>query len=321
MRRLIVLALIVAGLAAVVALPAGARSRGINGKLLVNADSTAGTQPVYIVNPDGSDQKLLFDNAEAGQWSPDGRRIALTLFEPSDHTVIYNVDSGVTTDLGLTSRYPDLALYCGVWSPDGSRLACEGFGQTDGSLNGVYTVRSSDGGGLHRVTSDPNGDDCPSDYSPDGNLLAISRENDTTYELDSIKLDGTGLKHITPAGTDFDFCTGNWSPQGNQIVFSAHIPDSDRSTIWAAQPDGSGLHKIPVPGCGGARSDSTSIGCSNPTWSPDGQKIAFTRHTLEPTEQFDLYTVNADGSGLFRVTKTPDLQEGSADWGTHPLTP
>jgi hypothetical protein len=42
---------------------------------------------------------------------------------------------------------------------------------------------------------------------------------------------------------------------------------------------------------------------------------------LLPDEQFDLYTVNADGSGLFRVTNTPDLQEGGADWGTHPLTP
>lgn len=321
MRRLIMLALLVAGLAAIVALPAVAKPRGVNGKLLVNADSTTGTQPVYIVNPDGSGRQLLFDNAEAGQWSPDGRRIALTLFEPSDHTVLYNVDTGVTTDLGLPSRYPDLALYCGVWSPDGSRLACEGFGQTDGSLNGVYTVRSSDGSGLERVTSDPNGDDCPSGYSPDGRRLAISRVNDTSYELDTVKLDGTGLKHITPAGTDFDFCTGSWSPQGNQIVFSAHVPDSDRSTIWAAQSDGSGLRQIPVPGCGGNRSDSTSIGCSGPVWSPDGQKIAFSRHTLQPTEQFDLYTVNADGSGLFQVTNTPDLQEGGGDWGTHPVSP
>src|SRR5690348_18393244 len=79
MRRLIMLALLVAGLAAIVALPAVAKPRGVNGKLLVNADSTTGTQPVYIVNPDGSGRQLLFDNAEAGKWSPDGRRIALTL--------------------------------------------------------------------------------------------------------------------------------------------------------------------------------------------------------------------------------------------------
>jgi TolB protein len=320
-RKLITLVLVVAGAGALVALPASAAPRGTNGKLLVNVDnSTTGTQQVYTVNPDGTDQQLIQDNSEAGQWSPDGRKAVLIL-QPTGQEVIYDADTGTTTDLGLFNRYPDLALFCDVWSPDGSRLACEGFGQTDGSLNGIYTVRSSDGGGLQRVTSDPNGDDCPSNYSPDGKHLAITRANETSYEIDTIKVDGTGLKHITPVGTQFDFCTGSWSPQGNEIAYSAHVPDSDRSTIWIAQSDGSGLHQIPVPGCGGDRSDPNSIGCSNPTWSPDGQKIAFSRHTLLPDEQFDLYTVNADGSGLTRVTNTPDLQEGGADWGTHTLVP
>lgn len=320
MRKLIALAFLVAGIAAIVALPATAKPGGTNGKLVVNVDnSTRGTEQVYTVDPDGTDLQLLYDNAEVGQWSPDGRQVGLTL--SSGQQLLLNVDTGATTDLGLSARYPDLALFCGVWSPDGSRLACEGFGQTDGSLNGVYTVRSSDGGGLRRVTSDPNGDDCPSDYSPNGNRLVITRANDTSYELDTVKLDGAGLKHISPDGTDFDFCSGSWSPQGNEITFSAHVPDSDRSTIWVAQSDGSGLRQIPVPGCGGNRSDSSSIGCSAPVWSPDGQKIAFSRHSLLPNDHFDLYTVNADGSGLSQVTNTPDLQEGGSSWGTHPITP
>jgi Tol biopolymer transport system component len=321
MRRLIILALLVAGLGAFVALPAAASPRGTNGRLLVNVDnSTTGTAQVYTVNPDGTDPRLIQDNAEAGQWSPDGQRIALTL-DDSGAQVIYNVDTGTTTDLGLAERYPDLALFCGVWSPDGTRLACEGFGQTDGSLNGIYTIRASDGGDLQRVTSDPNGDDCPSDYSPNGKRLVITRANDTSYEIDTIKSDGGGLMHITPAGTDFDFCSGSWAPQGNEILFSAHIPDADRSTIWATQSDGSGLHEVPVPGCGGLRSDPSSIGCSQPGWSPDGQKIVFSRHFLTPNNHFELYMVNADGSGLFQVTNTPDLDEGGSSWGTHPITP
>jgi Tol biopolymer transport system component len=321
-RKLITLVLVVAGAGALVALPASAAPHGTNGKLLVNVDnSTTGTGQAYIVNPDGTDPQLIADNTEAGQWSPDGQRIELTLEGPETQ-VIYNVDTGTMTDLGLHTRYPDLQLYCGIWSPDGSRLACDGFGQTDGSLNGVYTVRASDGGGLRRVTSNPNGEDCPSDYSPNGNRLVVTRASDTSYEIDTVKLDGSGMKRITPTGTDFDFCSGSWSPQGNEILFSAHIPDSDRSTIWVAQSDGSGLHQIPVPGCGGARSDPNSIGCSNPVWSPDGQKIAFSRHFLLPDSHYDQYTVNADGSGLTQVTNTPDLQEdGIADWGTHPLVP
>jgi Tol biopolymer transport system component len=320
MRKLFMFVLLVAAIGTIVAIPAAAQARGTNGKLVVNVDNSAtGTEQVYTVNPDGTDHQLLYDNAEVGQWSPDGRRVVVTL--SSGQQLILDVATGATTDLQLASRYPDLALFCGVWSPDGSRLACEGFGQTDGSLNGVYTVRSSDGGGLQRVTSEPNGDDCPSDYSPDGRRLVVTRASDTSYELDTVKLDGSGLKQIAPAGTDFDFCSGRWSPQGNEILYSAHVPDADRSTIWTTHSDGTGVQEIPVPGCGGPRSDPSSVGCSAPVWSPDGQKIGFSRHTLQPTEQFDLYTVNADGSGLFQVTNTPDLQEGGSDWGTHKLLP
>ena len=319
-RKFLMLALLASAVAAIVVTSATAKPVGANGKIVFNVDNSAtGTEQVYTVNPDGTDQQLLYDNSEVGQWSPDGRRVALAL--DSGQGLLYDVDTGATTDLGLPfDLYPDLQLYCGVWSPDGSRLACEGFGATDGSLNGVYTVRSSDGGDLQRVTSDPNGDDCPSDYSPDGKRLVVTRANDTTYEIDTVKLDGGGLKQITPAGTNFDFCSGSWSPQGNQILFSAHIPAGTRSSIWVAHSDGSGLQTIPVAGCGGLRSDPTSIGCSDPTWSPDGRKIAFSRHTLLPTERFDLYTVNVDGTGLFQVTNSPDLQVGGSDWGTHPLT-
>lgn len=320
MRKLVTFVLLVAAIGTIVALPAAAQTRGTDGKLVVNVDnSTTGTEQVYTVNPDGTHHQLLYDNAEVGQWSPDGRRVVV--IPSSGQQLILDVDTGATTDLRLSSRYPDLALFCGIWSPDGSRLACEGFGQTDGSLNGVYTVRSSDGGGLQRVTSEPNGDDCPSDYAPDGRRIVVTRSSDTSYELDTVKLDGSGLKQIAPAGTNFDFCSGRWSPQGNEVLYSAHVPDANRSSIWVAHSDGTGVQAIPVPGCGGPRSDPSSIGCSGPVWSPDGQKIAFSRHTLVPTEQFDLYTANANGSGLAQVTNTPDLQEGGSDWGTHPLLP
>src|SRR5262249_35717860 len=198
---------------------------------------------------------------------------------------------------------------------------CEASGQTDGSVEGVYTIGAADGGARQRVTYNPNGDDRPSDSSPNGKRLLITRVNGPSSEIDTVKLDGSGLTRLTPDGTAFDFTSGSWSPQGNEILFSAHVPESHRSSIWVVHSDGSGLRQIPVTGCGGLRSDQTSIGCQNPVWSPDGQKIMFERHFLTPTNHFDLYTVNADGSDLFQVTNTPTLDEGGGDWGTHPVTP
>jgi Tol biopolymer transport system component len=313
MRKLVALVFLTAAVAAS-AIPAAAKPRGTNGKIVVNVDNSATDQEqVYTVDPDGTNMQLLANDTEAGQWSPDGTKVPLS-------SGYLDVDTGVFTDLHLPDGlYPGLFLFCGTWSPDGARLACEGFGE-DPSRNGVYTLRSSDGGDLQQVTHEPNGDDCPSDYSPNGKRLVITRASETTYEIATVKLDGSGLRQITPEGMVFDFCRGSWSPQGNEILFSAHVPETHRSTIWVAHSDGSGLRKIPVPGCGGPRSDPASIGCQKPVWSPDGRKLMFERHFLLPNDYFDLYTVNADGSGLFQVTNTPDLDEVGGDWGTHPLT-
>ena len=323
MRRLTMLLMAVAALAALTATSASAKPRGFNGKIVTNSDNlVTGEEQVYAVDPDGTDEQLVYNNSEVGQWSPDGRRITLFPQIEGVDELLFDVDTGAATDLGLPgSLYPDLLLFCGVWSPNGARLACEGFGQTDPSLNGVYTLSSSDGGDLQRVTYDPNGDDAPSDYSPNGNRLVITRANETTYELDTVKLDGSGLKRLTPEGMEFNFGNGNWSPQGNQIVFSAHVPNGDyHSSVWVVHFDGTGLHQLPIAGpCGGPFSDPSTYGCFNPVWSPDGRKIAFGRN--QDDDQRDLYTVNADGSGLFQVTNTPDISEFNGDWGIHPLTP
>jgi Tol biopolymer transport system component len=321
---MLIVVLAVAVVAALAAGSAAAKPRGFNGKIVTNSDNlVTGEEQVYTVDPDGTDEHLLYNNSEVTQWSPDGTRVVLvTQLEPSQ-LLLFNVDDSSSVYFGLPfDRYPGLALFCGVWSPDGARLACEGQGETDPSLNGVYTLRSSDGGDLQRVTYDPNGDDAPSDYSPNGKRLVITRANETTYELDTVKLDGSGLKRITPEGMDFNFGNGSWSPQGNQILFSAHVPNGDyHSSVWVVHFDGTGLRQLPIAGpCGGPFGDPTTWGCFNPVWSPDGRKIAIGRSQGDEGQR-DLFTVNADGSGLFQVTNTPDINEFNGDWGIHPLTP
>jgi len=319
MRKRFISALLAVAIVAIAAAAATARPVGTNGKIVFNSDNlVTGEEQVYTVDPNGSDLKLIANNSEVGQWSPDGSLVGL-IGDAGER--LFNPDTGASRDLGLPDRhYPGLLLFCGVWSPNATRLACEGFGTDDSSLNGVYTVRSSDGGGLQRVTSEPNGDDCPSDYSPDGNQLVVTRlDANGSSRLFTVAVDGSGQREIVPDSTNFNFCNGSWSPHGNRIVFSAHTPGDHHSSIWVVHPDGHGLRQIPIAGCGGANADPSGIGCFGPAWSPDGKKILFDRRVA--SGQADLYTVNADGSGLFQVTNTPTLDEGGADWGTHPLTP
>ena len=50
----------------------------------------------------------------------------------------------------------------------------------------------------------------------------------------------------------------------------------------------------------------------NPTWSPDGSKIAF---SSDRTGQFQIYTMTANGGSQLRITKT-SAKEGYPSW-TH----
>jgi TolB protein len=137
--------------------------------VFVRGDPEEGDSFTYTVNPDGSgEEQLFFDgHSEGPRWSPDGTEIQI--FCCDDGMVAHFVDSD-TGELIRTLPPPDpsLEIFCGgSWSPDGKRISCEGFGVDDPSLNGIYTIRASDGGGLQRVTSNPDGDDIPGDFSPD----------------------------------------------------------------------------------------------------------------------------------------------------------
>src|SRR5205823_6728385 len=126
MRKLVVLEVLAATVAAIVATPAVAKPRGTNGKIVTNSDNlVTGEEQVYTVGPDGSDQQLVFNNSEVGQWSPDGTRMALVTQLGPPEILLFNPDTGSTVDLGLPDAlYPGLSLFCTVWSPDGARLAC-----------------------------------------------------------------------------------------------------------------------------------------------------------------------------------------------------
>ena len=275
---------------------------------------------VAVVNPDGSGLRTVSPLTPFGRphWSPDGTRIASV--PGGDAPVvasIFNVDTGSVTTL---PNYFSINLGCTVWSPDGARLACSSS-FTDGAPDsaGIYTVRASDGLGITRVTSIPGGEDEPGSYSPNGKRLEFARFNDDgPVGLFVVNANGTGLKRITPPGALIDGDRfGDWSPQGNEIVFAQHNNADVRASIWIVHADGSGLHEIhfdsPIP-CGGAFADPNSRGCFDTTWSPDGTKIAFIVN--EPNgEGESIYTANIDGTDLTQLTHGDSEYP---DWGTHP---
>jgi Tol biopolymer transport system component len=214
-----------------------------------------------------------------------------------------------------------LNLGCGsVWSPDDSLLACESWDDSNPDLNGIYTISPADGSGLTRVTANPlGGHDIPGAYSPNGKQIVFVRFNPTDFfgvGLFVVKTNTGQVRQITSAGASLNI-GADWSPQGNEIIFSRHVTDDVQGSIWVVHSDGSGLREIHIQGltCGGSFFDPTGFGCHAPRWSPDGKKIVFAAESQ--VTGVNIYTANADGSGLAQVT-----QDGGSDdpaWGTHPL--
>jgi Tol biopolymer transport system component len=177
-------------------------------------------------------------------------------------------------------------------------------------VRGLYTIRSSDGGGLTRVTSSGSSEDIPIDYSPDGSQIVFGRVAvadhgcGRTGALYVVNVDGTGLRRITP----FGFCDddGSWSPDGTKIAFEHH------GSLFVVHPDGSGMSRIDVGGT------SRRFG-GDVEWSPDGKKIVFILATLRGpgTFQEGIATANADGSDVQVATTSPTF-DNQPDWGAQP---
>jgi Tol biopolymer transport system component len=205
------------------------------------------------------------------------------------------------------------------WSPDGTLLACDVVSDTPG-YTGLYTIRSSDGGGLTKLIS--CADECgAADWSPDGKRFLVGGPDpDGLTVLFVVRVNGTGLRQVSPSGIRVDLENGvaSWSPSGDQILFGGNADADHRRSIFVVNADGSGFHQVPISGCGGAFSDRQSIACFEPGWSPDGTKIVFVRSSVM-FGTTAIYTANADGSGFSQVTHPTNLGVGSPDWGTHPL--
>lgn len=279
---------------------------GRAGGLILYGDWDANAQQAdwFTVRPDGSEPHDLQLAATCAVWYPDGSAILITndaalgAGTPLRPAVV-DLDGSNLRPLDAT-RNPDLNLGCGDVSPDGRRIALEGFGQ-DGhaELDGIYSVRASDGGGLVRLIRGPVS---PPRYSPDGTRLSFFDTREGVSPTGSgalfvMRADGTDPVRVTPWGYAFD--DHAWSPDGSWIVFQRPY-----GQLYLVRPDGSELHRVPLnlpPGTGSL----------NPTWSPDGRWIVF---SLQGSDQAEIYMARSDGTDLTKVTGAPEVQAQHPDW-------
>ena len=314
---LVILASAALGVAALAA-PAGASPRGTNGQITYDINGGTG---VVTANPDGSSARLLVPSTCCGDFSPDGSKLAVPYLTADGRIgpATINADGTGYTPFPIHDHTLNIGCGTGSWSPDGKRLACETWDDSNSARNGIYTISSADGSGLTRITANPlGGHDIPGSYSPDGTRIVFLRSdaNQNSAGVFVVKTNDGQLRQILPASMIINIGV-DWSPQGNEIIFSRHVTPDVLGSIWVVHANGTGLHEIHIRGldCGASYSDPSGVGCHGARWSPDGKKIIFV--AVSPATGIkNIYTANADGTGLTQVSFG-----GSDDdpaWGTHP---
>jgi TolB protein len=126
--------------------------------------------------------------------------------------------------------------------------------------------------------------------SPDGNRLVYVAMRGPDYPIKVMSLtDPSQKQRLTGPGS---FAEPAFSgPTGDRI---AYVPGGPDGNIWIMDADGS--HKEQLT--------SDPAQDEAPTFSPDGEHIAFTR-SLPDASHPEIYEMDADGSNLHPLTNTP----------------
>ncbi|MBE3561119.1 MAG: S9 family peptidase [Ktedonobacteraceae bacterium] len=260
----------------------------------------------------GEARRFTWGNADASDpaWSPDGRWLAFVSEREGDFS---GKDASQQKKLGRGKPQ--------IW------------------------LMPTDGGEAHQLTFMEHGASSPV-WSPDSRYLLFSapvgpadEEGPDNKPLPKVRvidrlwyrLDGTGFiyerrSHLflldMSAGTpgeplqltdgDWDDGEASWSPDGSKIAFA-----SDRSDDRWRLP-GPDIYTLTIqdgkPGSLRCLTDGT-LSCGSPSWSPDGNTIAFLASSqLRSAGQTYLYTIAADAENAEATCLSKEFEGSCSDW-------
>ncbi|MER3413070.1 MAG: hypothetical protein C4341_02300 [Armatimonadota bacterium] len=260
--------------------------------------NTDGTKIIYqSTQPEWPDEQILVMNADGSGKrlvSPGTGRCTCGYFIPGTDEVVFS--------------------WSGWWDPGPQPRVDRSQGYV-WMVNPWYRIfRAKQDGSNRRMLLERRGYAAETTIAPDGSFMVFTSTMDGDLEIYRMNLDGTGLMRLT---NELGYDGGPFvSWDGKKIVYRRAAIRSERGRqdylsllkqslvrpskleIWIMDADGGNKRQV-------TNLDAASFA---PFLHPNGRDIIFSTNYGDPQgREFDLWMIRVDGTGLKRITFTPEF--------------
>ena len=184
-------------------------------------------------------ENTLTEQATSPVVSPDGTKIAFTVFQPSPASGndIFIVDIDGTNRIRVTN-IPGIHERVTAWSPDGNWLA---FGAAPPRSADDELWKVSIDGAQRIQLTDVGADHWGANWSPNGKRIVFTSDRGGRFAIYTMDTDGGSVARLTSDTQYFDY-SPHWSSDGARIVFESNRTGS--MEVWVMDADGANLEQV-----------------------------------------------------------------------------
>jgi len=229
-------------------------------------------------------------------WSPDGKEI---IYVKDANIYKINVE---TKEIRQLTTWGD--CFFPDWAPNGVRIAFD-TGHDDPKGAHMLWLMDTNGTNFKDISIHGTGEWREAEWSPSGNRLAHIRYIGVTFR-EIFVMDSSGQNSVRLTNNQVDDYHPAWSPDGSKIIYvsATHIanemPDYFVHNIWVMDTKGTDKTQL-------TWEYGNYNGAYNPTWSPDGNQIAYVKgESFEKKNEieiiYNLWMMDADGGNKRQLT-------------------
>ncbi len=252
------------------------------------------TYDIFAISALGGTSRKLTERGGSGQWRPDGARVGF-IRQPTNSRILsespYIEFWSVAADgSDLRKEFEDTLFvarggyrYNFCWSHDGKSVAWIRSVSPESQVLITRDLRT----GEEKQLTEGNENIDAMEWTKDDRIIFSSNRGGNT-NLWAIPASGGDVVQVTKgAGPDIAV---SFAGSGNDLVY---LQQQKVGFLWTANIDGSSMRQISF--------DEREIW--EPSFSPDGKRIAFVMNDPDPLkEQCDVYVVDREGNNRRKLT-------------------